>query len=78
MFSHTRIQDTTTRTYIHVTNIVFEHADTSDDLEYGLLHLSLLDTEYIFSLHILGKMISNSNYVQMLAIVLLEDIAFSA
>ena len=27
MFSHTRIQDTTTRTYIHVTNIVFEHAD---------------------------------------------------
>ena len=52
MFSHTRIQDTTTRTYIHVTNIVFEHADTSDDLEYGLLHLSLLDTEYVFSLHI--------------------------
>ena len=50
---------------------------TSDDLEYGLLHLSLLDTEYIFSLHILGKMISNSNYIQMLAIVLLEDIAFA-
>ena len=46
---------------------------TSDDLEYGLLHLSLLDTEYVFSLHILGKMISNSNYVQMLAIILLED-----
>ena len=50
---------------------------TSDDLEYGLLHLSLLDTEYIFSLHILGKMISNLNYVQLLAIVLLEDIAFA-
>ena len=46
---------------------------TSDGLEYGLLHLSMLDTEYIFSLHILGKMISNSNYVQMLAIILLED-----